>query len=445
MPFRQNLSQWFSFMFSRSYPLCNFAVALALLLLISLSLTSNLFGFDDWPFWRGPDRNDKSSETGLLKQWPEDGPTQLWVNKKSGLGYSGFAISGDQLFTMGLEDEKEFALCLNALTGEEIWRENLGDGYVNNWGDGPRSTPTLAGDQIFVMAAGGDLVCLNKSDGKQVWSVNMEDLGGKAPKWGYAESPLVDGEKVICTPGGGECTMVALNRKTGDKIWQSPPVTKKLEDGSDTEPSSAHYSSVMPMNLNNRRQYVQLTVQAVIGVDADTGEQLWQSDWPGRTAVIPSPIVDQDKVYITSGYGVGSKLLQIGDDNSVSELWYTKAMQNHHGGVIKVGEHFYGSSAQAWVCQNQADGENVWADRKIKKGAVVYADGMFYHVEEKSGRVLLIQASPESHSIVSSFKLSPQTKRRKPKGRIWVHPVVANGKLYLRDQEIIVCYDIKSP
>lgn len=420
-------------------------ISVLFFLLVSFSLLTNSLGYEDWPHWRGPDRNDKSGETGLLKQWPEEGPRQLWVNKKAGLGYSGFAISGDQLFTMGLEGENEFALCLDAQTGEEIWRMNIGERFTNNWGDGPRSTPTLDGDQIFMLAAGGELVCLDQADGKKVWSVNMADLGGKAPKWGYAEAPLIDGDKVICTPGGEKCTIVALNKKTGDQIWQSPPVTKKLEDGSDTEPSSAHYSSVIPVNLNNRRQYVQLTVQAVIGVDADSGEQLWQSDWPGRTAVIPSPIVYQDKVYVTSGYGVGSKLIQIGDDNSVSELWYSKAIQNHHGGVIKVGDYFYGSSSKAWVCQSEADGESAWADRKIKKGSVVYADGMFYHVEENSGRVLLIEAGPESHSIVSSFKMSPQTERRKPKGKIWVHPVVANGKLYVRDQEIILCYDIKSP
>ena len=432
-------------MISRLNRLRSCAGTFVLFLLVSCSLSTNVLGFDDWPHWRGPNRNDQSSETGLLKQWPEEGPQQLWVNKKAGLGYSGFAISGDQLFTMGLEGEHEFALCLNAQTGEEIWRENIGDKYSNNWGDGPRSTPTVDGDQIYALAAGGELVCLNKSDGKKVWSVNMSDLGGKAPKWGYAESPLIDGDKVICTPGGDQCTMMALNKKTGAEIWKSAPVTKKLEDGTSTQPSSAHYSSVMPVNLNNRRQYVQLTVQAAIGVDADTGEQLWQSDWPGRTAVIPSPIVEEDKVYVTSGYGVGSKLIQIGDDNSASELWYSKAIQNHHGGVIKIGDYFYGSSAKAWVCQNEADGEAVWSDRKIKKGAVVHADGMFYHVEENSGRVLLIKASPESHSIVSSFKMSPQTERRKPKGKIWVHPVVANGKLYVRDQEIILCYDIKSP
>ena len=420
------------------------AVASIFCFLVSFSLAANSFGFDDWPHWRGPNRNDQSVETGLLKQWPEEGPRQLWVNKKSGLGYSGFAIAGDQLFTMGLEGEKEFALCLNADTGEEIWRKDISDKYSNNWGDGPRSTPTVDGDHIFLMTASGELACLAKSSGDMVWSVNMSDFGGKVPKWGYAESPLVDGDKVICTPGGEQCTMAALNKKTGTKIWESPPVTKELEDGSTTGPSSAHYSSVIPVNLNNRRQYVQLTVLAAIGVDADTGEQLWQSDWPGRTAVIPSPIVEEDKVYLTSGYGIGSKLIQISEDNSVSELWYSKAIQNHHGGVIKIGDYFYGSSSKAWVCQSQVDGESVWSDRKIKKGSVVYADGMFYHVEESSGRVLLVQAGPESHSIVSSFKMSPQTERRKPKGKIWVHPVVANGKLYVRDQEIILCYDIKS-
>jgi len=159
-------------MFFRFSSLCSGVSVLALFLLVSCTLSGNALGLDDWPHWRGPDRNDKSSETGLLKQWPEEGPKQIWANKKAGLGYSGFAISGDQLFTMGLEDEHEFALCLNAQTGEEVWRQNIGDRYSNNWGDGPRSTPTIDGDHLFMMAAGGDLVCLNKADGAQVWSVN---------------------------------------------------------------------------------------------------------------------------------------------------------------------------------------------------------------------------------------------------------------------------------
>ena len=419
-------------------------VAFVLLPAILLLCTSMAFGLDDWPFWRGPNRNDQSSETGLLKSWPEGGPKKAWINKDAGLGYAGFAVVGEHLFTLGLEGEKEFAICLNVKDGSEVWRQDIGPIFVNGWGDGPRSTPTVDADSIYALGANGDLVCLSKSDGAKKWSVQLQDFGSQTPKWGYAESPLVDEGKVICTTGGKIGTILALDKKTGKKIWQSKPITKKLEDGTDSNPAYAHYSSIVPVNLNNRRQYVQLTPIAVVAVDADNGELIWQSEWRGRTAVIPSPIVVKDKVYVTSGYNAGAKLIQIGEDDVVTDLWHTKDMQNHHGGVIKIGDYFYGSSAKAWVCQKESDGQMAWADRRIGKGCLTYADGLFYHVEERTGRVLLIKADPESHTIISQFKMEPQTERRKFRGKIWVHPVIANGKLYVRDQEIIICYDIKA-
>ncbi len=176
---------------------------------------------DDWPHWRGPDRNDISTETGLLKSWPESGPKQVWINQKAGLGYAGFSIVDGQLFTMGLEDDQEFALCLNAETGDEIWRVPIASKYKNGWGDGPRSTPSVDGDRVYFMFAGGTLACLKGADGEKVWSINMSDFGGKVPKWGFAESPLVDGNKVVFTPGGNKGAFAAVDKMTGKKVWQS--------------------------------------------------------------------------------------------------------------------------------------------------------------------------------------------------------------------------------
>ena len=169
---------------------------------------------DDWPHWRGPNWNDRSGETGLLTEWPKDGPKQLWVNSASGLGYAGFAVVGEQLFTMGLEDNAEFALCLDATTGTEIWRQPVGTKFENNWGDGPRSTPSVDGDYVYVMTAAGTLACLKKNDGQEVWKVQMQDFGGQVPDWGYSESPLVDEDRVVCTPGGPKGTMVASPSST---------------------------------------------------------------------------------------------------------------------------------------------------------------------------------------------------------------------------------------
>ena len=397
---------------------------------------------DDWPHWRGPDRNDISTETGLLQEWPPEGPRQVWMNQAAGLGYAGISIVDGQLFTLGLEEKEEFALCLNAENGKEIWRKSIGPRYQNKWGDGPRSTPTVQGNRVYVMTAAGHLACLNTTDGDIIWQVTMADFGGKVPVWGYAESPLVDDGKVICTPGGPQGTILALEKETGEKIWQSDPLTKRLEDGSESNPATAHYSSIIPVDWNNQRQYIQLTELAVVGVSSEDGSILWRSDWLGRVAVIPSPIFVDGQVYVTSGYGIGSKLVEIGDDNAAVDLWYNKVMQNHHGGVVQIGDYFYGSSAKSFVCQDKQTGEMVWSDRKIGKGALAYGDGRFYHVEENGGAVLLIEAGPKGNSVKGKFKLSPQTKRRKPDGRIWVHPVIANGKLYLRDQEIIYCYDV---
>ncbi|MEL7500287.1 MAG: PQQ-binding-like beta-propeller repeat protein [Planctomycetota bacterium] len=413
-------------------------------LLLVLFFISTVGAVDDWPQWRGPNRNDQSNETGLLKSWPEGGPTQLWVNKDAGLGYAGFAVVGDRLFTMGLEDDNEFALCLNANTGEEVWRKDIGPRFKNGWGDGPRSTPTVDGEYVYFMSAVGNVACLTTADGTEKWTASMQDFGGKIPKWGYAESPLVDDGRVICTPGGPNTTIVALDKLTGKTVWKSEPIRGTMGDGKKTEPAIAHYSSVLPIEFNNRKQYVQLTVLAVVGLDAETGKTLWQNPFPGRVAVIPSPIFDDGDVYVTAGYGVGSKLISLEDDNQVDETWYTKAMQNHHGSVIKVGDFFYGSSAKAFVCQSEKDGQMMWSDRSIKKGALSYADGLFYHVQERGGEVLLFDATESGKvKVKGSFVLSPQTKRRNPRGMIWVHPVIANGKLYLRDQEFIHCYDIK--
>ena len=394
---------------------------------------------DDWPFWRGPDRNDQSQETGLLQHWPQGGPKQLWVNQESGLGYSGFSIVDGKLFTMGLEDDESFALCLDANTGKELWRKQIGTKYENSWGDGPRGTPTVDGERVYFMTAQGHLACLQAEDGGEVWAVKMSDFDGEVPKWGYAESPLVDGDRIVCTPGGNTGTMLALDKKTGKKIWQSDPV-----NGDNRRPIQAHYSSIMPCELGGQKQYVQLTVSALFGVAADTGEILWQSSFPGRVAVIPSPIVDNNQVYVTAGYGIGSMLVKIDDDQNAEQVWFSKAMQNHHGGVIKIGDYFYGSSAKAFTCQNQKTGDRVWVEREIRKGAVAYADNRFYHVQEDDGKVLLFAADESGIKPHGQFVLSPQTERRSPKGRIWVHPVISGGKLYLRDQEIIYCYDIKS-
>ncbi len=388
----------------------------------------------DWPQFRGADRTDISTEQGLLKKWPAAGPKKLWVFDKSGLGYAGFSIVNDVLYTMGGSDEgEEFIYALDAKTGAPKWKTRIGALLTNNWGDGPRGTPTVDGDRVYALGGKGDLICVSAKDGKEIWHASMTENGGKVPGWGYTESVLVDGANVICTPGGKGGTLLALDKLTGKKVWQSAEWT-----------DAAQYASVIAADHNGTRQYIQLTMQHVGGVDAKTGKQLWLSNWPGKTAVIPTPIFKDGKVYVTSGYGVGCKLLDLGANGNPKEVWTNTNMINHHGGVILVGDYLYGYSDKGgWTCQDFKTGEVKWADKKLGKGAIHCADGMLYLLEESTGTVALIEASPNGWSEQGRFKLDPQTLLRKAAGKIWTHPVVCNGKLYLRDQDLIYCYDVK--
>lgn len=387
----------------------------------------------DWPQWRGPNRDDVSQETGLLKKWPEGGPKRVWVNEDTGLGYSGFAISGGKLYTLGLYETDEKVICLDAATGKKVWDATIGSIYNNNWGNGPRSTPTVSQGMVYSLGANGDLACLNAENGKKVWSKNLtDDFGGKLQSWGYTESPLVDGDQVVITPGGKQGAIVALDSKTGATRWK----TKDLTD-------DAQYSSIIAIEPNGKKQYVQLLMNSIVGLSPKDGAILWKAEFPGRTAVIPTPIYKDGRIYVTAGYGVGCKMIKL-SDGGAQEVYANKTMVNHHGGVILVGDYLYGhSDSGGWTCQKFDDGSEVWKDRGIGKGAVTYADGMLYCQAETDGTIALVEASKDGWKLVSSFKLEAQSSQRKPQGRIWTHPVIAGGKLYLRDQEFISCYDIK--
>jgi outer membrane protein assembly factor BamB len=402
--------------------------------LLTLCLLIGSVGAENWPGWRGSDRTDVSRETGLLKAWPEGGPKKVWLNEKCGVGYSGFAVVDDNLYTMGGYQDDVRLICLDANTGERRWRTVIAESVLENgWGDGPRGTPTVDGDRVYALAGEGTLVCAKADSGDVVWKVDLKQFGGSIPNWGYTESVLVDGDKVICTPGGQEGALLALNKMTGEKIWQSKDFTDR-----------ADYASVIVAEHAGVRQYIQLTQKTLVGVAADDGRVLWTYPWPGRTAVVPTPIFREGKVYVASGYGVGCGLVELTQD-SAEEVYENKVMKNHHGGVILVGDHLYGySDGVGWVCQEFATGEQVWSEKNaLGKGAVACADGMLYCVDESGGEVVLVEASPSGWNEKGRFKLDPQSEFRSPRGKIWTHPTIANGKLYLRDQEIVYCFDVR--
>jgi hypothetical protein len=272
-------------------------------------------GFD-WPTFRGATRDDVSKETGLLKNWPAGGPKKLWSYDKAGMGYSGFAIAGGQLYTLGSRDDKETLICLDANTGKELWVQSFGPDnksqYNVGWGEGPRSSPTADGDRVYALGATGEIVCFAAKDGKKIWSRNMADFGGKPFGWGYSESPLVDGDKLVCTPGGSQGAIVALNKMTGATLWQTKDLT-----------GTAQYSSLVPANIHGKPQYVQLLMESIAGVSAQDGKLLWRTEWPGKTAVIPTPIVRGNQVFATSGYGVGCKAITVSAEGKTDEVFRT--------------------------------------------------------------------------------------------------------------------------
>jgi outer membrane protein assembly factor BamB len=305
--------------------------------------------------------------------------------------------------------------------------------YSIGWGEGPRSTPTIDADRVYALGAWGNLVCASTKDGKKLWSRSMQELGGKTFGWGYSESPTVDGPKVLCTPGGPEGAIAALDKMTGQTLWQS----KELTD-------QAQYASLVPATIHGVPQYVQRTMQALVGVAAEGGKLLWRAPWEGRTAMIPTPIVKGNFVFGTGGYGIGCKMVEVKADGTANEVYRNGAMENHHGGVILIGDHIYGHSKDGWTCLDFKTGEPKWVEKqKLGKGAIAYAGGRLYLLGEKTGDVVLIEPSPAGWSEKGRFTLSPQSQVRNPKGAIWTHPVISNGRLYLRDQDLIYCYAVK--
>ena len=420
----------------------------------------------DWPQWRGPQRNGISTETGLLTEWPKGGPTLLWdsrkVNKEPsiGTGYSSLAITQGKIFTMGdffnnkqvdFKDKEGvikkknvregiggYVFCLDAESGKEIWRTKVGPGQ----GDGPRCTPTVDGDRVYSLTRQGILFCMKVADGALVWQREFKkDFGGRMMSgWDYSESPTIDGDKLIATPGGKDAAVVALNKLTGDLYWKcQAPVN-----------SGAGYASIVKTQVAGVSQYITLMGPelGVVGVDAETGKFLWNYNRVANdTANIPTPIVQGDLVFASTGYHTGAALLKIVPDGDggarIQEQYFLKGkeLQNHHGGLIMLGDHVYGGHGHNQgfpFCLEWKTGKFAWApERGVGNGsaAALYADGRLYFRYE-SGDVALIEATPKGYHLISSF-------RPPISGNGWPHPVIYHGRLYLRGQDQILCYDIR--
>jgi len=397
----------------------------------SLYLTSTVLTASDWPQWRGPNRDDVSSEQGLLKQWPAGGPPLVWKATGAGAGFGGVAVAGGKVFTLGDKGDASFALALDEASGSAVWSTKIGKAGGDP--SGPRSTPTVDGDHLYVLSQFGDLVCLEAATGKEVWRRSFEkEFGGRCGGWMFSESPLVDGDRLVCTPGSAQGSIVALNKRTGELLWQ----TKQFTD-------AAEYSSPIAVQIGGVRQYIQLTGENVVGVQADSGQVLWRARRQGETAIVPTPIFYQDDVYVSSGYGVGCNLFHIGKAGNAyqaEQVYANKVMVNHHGGVVRVGDYLYGySDGKGWVCQEFKTGRLVWHDNGVGKGSLTCADGHLYMRSEGGhGAIALVEATPRAYTETSRFDQPDRSQESS-----WSHPVIAGGRLYLRDQDVLLSYNVR--
>jgi outer membrane protein assembly factor BamB len=399
---------------------------------MALSVGTTVSGAD-WPQFRGPKRDDVSTETGLLQTWPAEGPQLVWTAKGVGGGYSSLSVVGDRIYTLGNHGKVTKVMALERDTGKVIWSSEVGAA-----GGDLGCTPTVDGEHIYAIGQDGDIVCVEAANGKRAWHHNLkEEFGGKIGTWRYCESPLVDGDRVICTPGGSDATMVALNKLTGEVIWKCAIPTKHNESG---------YSSVVIANVGNVKHYVQLINGGVVGVRTD-GQFLWKYEKLGpNTANIPTPIIMGDYVFSSVGYGKGGALLKLTADRdkvTATEVYFNKELTNKHGGVVLVDGYVYGDHDDSGhpFCADVKTGKVLW--KKGRDGAgeqsasVTYADGrLYFHYQ--NGVVALVEASAAGYKEVGSFTV-PKTQ-----GPSWAHPVVAGGRLYLREGDMIYCYDVRA-
>ena len=399
---------------------------------------------DSWPQWGGPNRDHKSLSTGLMQEWPEDGPKLLWKLDTAGMGYSSLAVSEGRGYLLGSKDGENFALCIDAATGKELWKTTTGEAvsdktYQSGWGTGPRSTPTVLADRVIVLDDAGNCCSLKKDDGKLQWKRNLiSELGGSMPKWGFSESPLVDGQRVVVTPGG-EKFLTALDLNTGEAVFNS--------SGYDQGP---HYVSVIKHAVDGIECYTTACGKGLVSFAVDDGRVLWTNGKTGAgTATIPTPIINGNYVYHTAAYDTGCVLMKLaakGKQVVAEEVYANTNQMNHHGGVVLVDNNIFGFKSRAgWVVQDFMSGEVKWQGRIEKEsgGSVSFADGRLYVYGEANGNCYLVQPSAEDWIVKGQVALPATSQLDRGKGKIWAHPVIAEGKLFLRDLDLLYAFDIK--
>ena len=386
----------------------------------------------NWAQWHGPNRDAKSAETGLLKQWPADGPRLLWSTTGLGTGFSTVSIADGLVYATGMIDNQGTLFAFD-LQGNPKWKKPYGPEWTGNR-PGTRSTPTVDQGYVYLISGMGAVTCFDAKTGDKQWTVDVADeFKGKPGRWGFSESLLIVKDLIICTPGGETATVVALDRKTGNTVWK----TKSIGEQS-------AYCSPLLVRRGTRNLIVTMTAHSVVGVDAANGDMLWQYDckrYQGKPKAINpnTPIYQDGSIYVTSGYGKGGAKLKLSEDGSevVGQEWKNVTLDCHHGGVVLVDGHIYGTNMKGnWVCLNWGTGEVTYNTKGIGKGSIAYADGLLYCYDEKEGKVALVEPSPQDFDIVSSFTIAGGT------GQHWAHPVICDGRLYIRHGDALMAYDI---
>jgi outer membrane protein assembly factor BamB len=402
---------------------------------------------NDWPQWRGPERDGICKETGLLKEWPNDGPKLVWQMKGCGSGYSTPTVAGGRIYGMGYRSGSEIVWAKEEKSGEEVWASKIAaalperelGGYP-----GSRCSPTVDGEMIYVVGAAGDLVCLTADKGEIKWRKNFrKDFGGRMMSiWGFSESPLIDGDKVICTPGGDQAALAALDKTTGKVLWRCP-----VNNG-----NGAGYASIVTAEVKGVKQYITLLGRCLVGVEATKGKLLWRYDRIANpTANIPTTIVAEDHLICSTGYDKGGlavlQMIPKGGGIQIKEVFYhnNRSLQNHHGGMVRQGDYIYlchGHNKGAPTCYNWKTDQIQWKQQQRALGegsaCLLLADGHLY-IRYQGGSLVLVEANPLSFKLKGKFKLPYESGFPS-----WPHPVIANGRLYIRDQDVLMCFDVKA-
>lgn len=409
----------------RRWLIAGFAAAMTVFLLSSGVASES--GRRDWPQWRGPRRDGISAEKNLLKAWPPHGPPLLWTSPGAGDGYSSFSTANGRLVTMGARGDTEYVIAFDARTGRKLWEVANGRRFNSDKGDGPRGTPTVAGDRLYALGASGDLTALQVATGRKLWSVNVvAKFGGANIAWGLSESLLVVGDRVLVNAGAPRASIVALRLVDGSEIWRS-------------QGDEAGYSSPVIQQIAGIDAAIVFTGRRLLGLNLQNGDLLWSFDRVSNpTANITTPIVLGNRVFVSSD---GAALLEVSDGDGgliAREVYFTNAIRNHHATFVLVNDHLFGfHGGPALTAMKFETGEIVWRDRSVGKGSVIYADDRLYLFSE-DGVVGLAEVTPTGYREHGRFRIDAGSKKT------WTHPAIANGALYLRDQDTIYAYDIRN-